>query len=585
MNTDNPCSNAANTPHSDQNTSKALKRRTFFKQAGFSAGAAAAALASPSLVSAQSAAVLAPLPVFNNKRIAEAFELRVAEATQDALRGAAVNIDNGDINLYPDKGGTYTKGLPHDAYGRVEPAAFDSFMTAVKGGTFADFENIPMGGTRTLTNPMGGLCFDLEVPDCVQFGQPQVPPAPAAASAQTAGELVEHYWAALLRDVPFDAYSSNELAAEAASEISSLPAYTGPRGSNGKVTPDLLFRGNFSGETVGPYLSQFLLQPAYFGSQPMTQQQWSYLPGYDYATDFASWLDLQNGVDTGQRNQMDPTLRYRRNGRDLASLTHMDVLFQEYFMAFLILANINATAPGSFTFGGARLNPGNPYLASRTMSGFGTFGGPDMASVIGDVAVKAVNAVWYLKWFVHLRARPEALGGIVHLLKTGQQKYTDVRLNNIILNSKALATSYSAHGSYLLPQAFPEGSPTHPSYPTGHGTVAGACITVLKFFYDGTFVLPNPVVASDDGLSLLPYNGPGLTVNGELNKLGHNVSFGHGIHSSIHYRSDTDTSLLFGEAVALAFLRNRARTYAEPFTVTLQKFDGTMATISNEGNL
>ena len=35
---------------------------------------------------------------------------------------------------------------------------------------------------------------------------------------------------------------------------------------------------------------------------------------------------------------------------------------------------------------------------------------------------------------------------------------------------------------------FPEGSPAHPAYPTGHGTVAGACITVLKFFYDGDSV-------------------------------------------------------------------------------------------------
>jgi hypothetical protein len=75
-----------------------------------------------------------------------------------------------------------------------------------------------------------------------------------------------------------------------------------------------------------------------------------------------------------------------------------------------------------------------------------------------------------------------------------------------------------------------------------------------------------------------------LTVNGELNKLGHNVSFGHGIHAGIHWRSDTDTSLLLGEAVALSFLRNKAQTYNEPFTVHLTKFDGTPATVSNRGN-
>jgi hypothetical protein len=110
---------------------------------------------------------------------------------------------------------------------------------------------------------------------------------------------------------------------------------------------------------------------------------------------------------------------------------------------------------------------------------------------------------------------------------------------------------------------------------------------VLKFFFDGSFVIPNPVVPSSDGLSLLAYTGSDagqLTVNGELNKLGHNVSFGHGIHAGIHWRSDTDTSLLLGEAVALSFLKDRARTYNEPFSVDITKFDGTTATISNKGN-
>src|SRR5258708_20892709 len=45
-----------------------------------------------------------------------------------------------------------------------------------------------------------------------------------------------------------------------------------------------------------------------------------------------------------------------------------------------------------------------------------------------------------------------------------------------------------------------------------------------------------------------------LTVNGELSNLRHNVSFDHGIHAAIHYRSDTEQSMLLGEAVALAVL-------------------------------
>ena len=138
--------------------------------------------------------------------------------------------------------------------------------------------------------------------------------------------------------------------------------------------------------------------------------------------------------------------------------------------------------------------------------------------------------------------------------------------------------------SYFLSQAFPEGSPTHPAYPTGHGTVAGACITVLKFFFDGDFIIPNPVVSSNTGESTAPYTGSDagtLTVNGELNKLAHNISFAHGIHAGIHWRSDTDSSIELGEAVALSMLEDLAPTYNERFKIHLQKVNGETATVSN----
>jgi len=566
-------------------------RRAFLGKMGAAATVGAAALAAPHTVSAQSEGVgrsaRGRLPEGAHGRVAEALELRVRLATEDARVGPARNVTNGDEARYPDKAGTYTKGLPHDSFGRVDPIAFASFKKALTSGEFSDFENIIVGGTRTQNGPQGGLCFDLEALDGVQFGQPQVPPAPTTASDQTATELLEHYWASLLRDVAFTDYGSSALAAQAAAELGSQPTYFGPRDSHGHVNTNLLFRGAFPGETLGPYISQFFIQPTSFGAQPLTQQMVSYLPDIDYGTDFASWLDIQNGIDTGLRNQIDPQLRYRRNGRDLAAFTHVDVLYQAYFTALLVLAGINGNPPGSFNPGGAPLNPGNPYNNSRTENGFGTFGGPDFAGCFGEVATKALNAVWYQKWFVHLRPRPEAIGGLVHLIKTGHGDKTDATLSPVILNSKGLQQSFNKYGIWLLSQAFPEGSPAHPAYPTGHGTVGGACITMLKFIFDGNFVIPNPVVPSSDGLSLVPYTGPDagqLTVNGELNKLGHNVSFGHGIHSGIHWRSDTDTSLMLGEAVALSFLRDKARTYNEPFTIHLTKFDGTTATISNEKN-
>jgi len=558
---------------------KGSSRRAFLGQAGVAAAvlAGTGTLVSPAAAKqgqgspADNGDFISGNPTQN--RAARAMQLRISEAVRDR-NVTAVNVNNGDDALYADKAGTYTKGLAHDAYGRVTPESYASFKKALASGLHADFENVIMGGTRTLNGPQGGLMYDLEALDNAQFGQPLVPPAPTLASDQNGTELLEHYWGALLRDVPFTDYGSNALAAAAAAELGSQASYLGPRNGSGQVTPDLLFRGIFPGATLGPYLSQFFVRPTSFGAQPLDQLMHTFSPNIDFGTNFNEWLNIQNGVPTGLQVSIDPAPRRARNGRDLAAYTHVDVLYQAYFTALLVLAGI-----------GAPLNPGNPYLRSTTENGFGSFGGPDFAGAFGEVATKALNAVWWQKWFVHLRPRPEAAGGIVHLLKTGQGQFADARLSKTIVNSNGLQQSFDKFGSWLLPLAFPEGSPTHPSYPTGHGTVGGACITVLKFIFDGRFVIPNPVVPTNDGLSLLPYSGADagqLTVNGELNKLGHNVTFGHGIHAGIHWRSDSDTSLQLGEAVALSFLKDRARTYNEPFTINITKFDGSVATISNE---
>jgi hypothetical protein len=75
-------------------------------------------------------------------------------------------------------------------------------------------------------------------------------------------------------------------------------------------------------------------------------------------------------------------------------------------------------------------------------------------------------------------------------------------------------------------QAYPEGCPAHPAYPGATATIGGAGVSVLKAFFNEAWVIPNPVVPSDDGLSLQPWKGAPLTVGGELNKLAFNMAFG-----------------------------------------------------------
>ena len=210
------------------------------------------------------------------------------------------------------------------------------------------------------------------------------------------------------------------------------------------------------------------------------------------------------------------------------------------------------------------------------------------------MATRALKAAWFHKWIVNLRQRPEEIGALVQARMTNQHPMPQAAgAQSDVLNSAALPIIYSQYGTYLLPQAFPEGAPTHPCYPTGHGTVGGACIAAMKFFFDGSqHIRPllqaagsDVMVPSEDGLSLVPYTGADrdqLTVNGELSKLGYNVTIGHGIHAGIHFRSSSYWSMLLGEQVGLSVLQDRADSYDEPFTIKITKFDGTTAIISNQ---
>ncbi len=143
-----------------------------------------------------------------------------------------------------------------------------------------------------------------------------------------------------------------------------------------------------------------------------------------------------------------------------------------------------------------------------------------------------------------------------------------------VLNSAVLSKLFAKYGSYLLPMAFPEGSPLHPSYLAGHATVAGACTTILKAFFEESTPFPNPVVLNDDGTTRVAYQGPQLTVGGELNKIATNVAYGRNL-AGVHWRSDARESLKAGEQVAIAMLRDIKSTAPESFPgFRFQSFTG-----------
>lgn len=493
-------------------------------------------------------------------RAQKAFQLRVkaAEAARDmpAARSAA----NGDEGGIPGYAACFSKCLPHDRLGQVDSGAYDLLLAALASGEPRDFELIPIGGKVKLANPQGALAFNLVGPDPAQ---PALEPAPAFASAEQAGEMAELYWHALARDIPFDRYESDPLVAEAAADLTRLSDFRGPR-DNGAVTPKTLFRGAAEGDLNGPYISQFLWKDIFFTPIRVEQRVRTAVAGLDYLTDFGEWLQSQNGTIAGV-NRFDERPRYLRNGRDLGEYLHRDFTYQAPLSACLILLKMGALPDG-----------GNPYKHSRTQSGFATFGAPALLSLLATVTQVALSACWYQKWLVHRRLRPEEMGGRVEVHRQGKARHP---LHRDLLDSAALAATLRRRGNALLPVAYPEGCPVHPSYPAGHAAIAGACVTVLKAFFDESYVLPQPVTASPDGLSLLPWQGAPLTLGGELDKLASNIAIGRDF-AGVHWRSDSQGGLLLGERVALQVLREMKLTGNELFAgFNLRTFGGERLTI------
>ena len=581
-------------PASEQTTKKLAQinsksRRNFIGKVGGLAAAAWTASAvglSPVLGSDSTKAFANPVGSY---RVTQAYQLRTALASKWLAKGATPQVNNGDEALYHNSYiGQYSKALLHNSLGDPDVSSYKLFLNAARTGKQADWEKCSLGGTVPLTCPQGGLAFALIGADEIQM---TIPPSPTLASAERAGEMVENYWQALLRDIPFSQYGLEPVSQAAITDLNKLTDFRGPK-VGGKVTAQTLLRGFTAGDQIGPYISQFFMMPVNglgdFSMRDTTdapaQLYLSYVPGLDYMTDTSSWLAVQNGQATDPTkartiffafgpNTYQSTPTYLNNGRDMAGVVHTDELYQHPFWAACeMLGN------------GVPVNPGNPYSATKTPNeiGFSAWGGPMFTGLLGHVALQAIQAVWYQKYYVHRPLRPEEYSGRVQNQLTGKNTYP---LHPDVLNSGGTASVFSKFGTYYLPMAYPEGCPTHPSYGSGHTTVAAACITVLKALFDGSKSFTSlglTPMYSPDGKSLVPYSGADvdqITIGGELDKMASNVGLARNI-AGVHWRSDYTQSLFLGEAVAINFLQDLVEAFNEiGGSFTFNKFDGTSITI------
>lgn len=608
--------------------------------------------------------------------------LQASTSHHNSIKNTLKTLSNGDEKLYGNEGraSNFTKGLLHDEYG-FSVGPYEAFTVAINDKN-PDFEKLRpknltytskiKGSSKPLEwrgweSPRTGHYYDLEGPDADAVGMAA---APGLGSDELVGEMAEVYAMAMVRDIPFTAIEDETGCDEntlldvktIAANLRKIPFFNGTCASyslqsrrrlagrfiepDGKYDVDnptacktsavkmgALFRGSGPGAKKGPFVSQFMLlgneighlkytpKDGYiaYGNQLIDQRVRVFEKHRDYMTNWNHYLDVQNGANLKGAHKFDGQ-RFITTPRDLATYVRFDALYQAYLNACLMLLGINFGAQEGF-----------PENDKSARTGFASFGGPHILSLVTEVATRCLKAARRQKFNFHRRGRPERVAGLLTVAKAVKdgristppplygkktRASSEVALSQLadILDmvghhnalrdssppgknptviSKANPKWLQGPGqasNYLLAMAFPEGSPMHPAYAAGHATVAGGCVTMLKAFFktvDKNFKpLPwtdtkfDAWVAKSDGRMLVKAKSTsGMTVEGELNKLAANISIARNM-AGVHFYSDYYDSLRMGERTAVGILIEQLYGYDEAVIMKFRSFDGDQITLS-----
>ena len=529
----------------------------------------------------------------------------------------------------------------------------------------------PPDDFRQWEAPTAGVVYELQGPDAQAVTMPPAPPLMLDAhtvNPELAFEMAEVYELAILRDKPFNSFESGGSDTEIQSSIARLnrldyiQKYQGdcceqpgrPRKLDGERKLDFqtVFRGSSPGVEVGPYLSQFLLigntdinqdkdrkgggsvadGKIVYGVLQIDQRVPVVTPKQDYMITMTDYVAVQRGLKRTREtyvadkaencgNCPRAARRFISTPRDLATYVHYDALYEAYLNACIILLGMGTPFDPGFD----QLSGGNTFLAGmttrRNAGGFALYGGPHILNLVTEVATRALKAVRFQKFNNHIRLRPEALAAKIELLRENAcppnvptELVHDIgKLKTALQDTLNAVENGPGCGKHFLPMAFPEGSPMHPAYGAGHATVAGACVTILKAFFDTSTVLAKSgdkiafkrYEDGDHGVifrapdlngkdipeekclqgevfeSKNPDNKKLLTLEGELNKLAANISIGRDM-AGVHYFTDYYDSVRMGEEIALGILEEQALTYStDPFVLSVPTFDGDVVRIGN----
>ncbi|MGK7926502.1 MAG: vanadium-dependent haloperoxidase [Spirulina sp.] len=550
-------------------------------------------------------------------------------------------IDDGFIDPFTDR-------VRHGAKYKVDN----------NGTIVEETEQKTLNEFRQWEAPTAGVVYDLEGPDAQAVTMPPAPPLLDLAgntNPELVFEMAEVYELAILRDVDLNYFEESPILAQSDSNIQNIlnaiarlnqldyiKNQTGrPRKVNikGNLDRQTIFRGSSPGAEVGPYLSQFLLigntdlngngsvknGKITYGVLEIDQKVPIAKPETDYMTQMGDYVRVQRGIKQPREVYIPgkdgrSARRFISTPRDLATYVHYDALYEAYLNACIILLGMGTPFdPGFDHLSGGGVAAGNPKTR-RHAGAFALYGGPHILTLVTEVATRALKAVRFQKFNNHMRLRPEALAARIELVRLSRNRQIPeapkacvppALLNAMGQFSEKMGPTLKAiaelsRGTFLLPMAFPEGSPMHPAYGAGHATVAGACVTILKAFFDTSAVLvetankevqfkrmakgDKPIAFRAPKLKggIIPESedleedrklSTPLTLEGELNKLAANISIGRNM-AGVHYFTDYYDSIRMGEQIALGILEEQALTYStDPFVLSVPTFDGDVVRI------
>jgi hypothetical protein len=517
----------------------------------------------------------------------------------------------------------YHKGLLHNDTGDlVYPEDYEKLVKYVECNDQYNIKLLHMGTPCSkFHDPFGSLSVTYMGMDVQHYNIIQ---PPDIGSIEIASEMLELYYMADAREqqLQFITWSSI-FPIEEMTEI--LPTLIDPPVATKcacEFTNHTIFRGATTYEHIGPYISQFL-----FLNIPMSNifipqiyvlsvssDEMDIGQGRHWGTDLTTAVQMQNNDICDFKSEPTTTLNYITTGRDLATFVEDDPTTQVYVNTCNMLFELKACFKDEFPTSNI-YDFMNTYCSKTSI-----------ICAINEVCRLALNIATYWKWQVYMRIRPEAYSILVNEdFKAGTNNYThpllfqDAELINEIADINNNENGFPnlinpANGFIMLPQVYRRGSPNSPSYPSSHAVVAGACVTVIKYFFKNeqwiniinrnrdSSMIPydkitqfydesTPIILQSNFENLTLYPGmafpeleqdfPCMSIYSELHKLASNISFGR-MWAGVNYRTDCTQGMYLGEQVAINYLEDMMSTWVQNSNVDANNKTGDVPIIPLE---